>query len=366
MVESDQITPHLNLIRLLGQPEASRIWLARDTKLGQDVAVKVLRVPLARNSAQLHRFHREAEVAAQIKSPHVARVLAQGISESGLPYLEMELLEGTDLATRLQRDGSLPLSDVARIVGQLSQGLAKAHMLGLIHRNLKPTNIFLVNTPEGSFDVKVLDVGLSSGSDLTRSSRASMDMAAGISLPEYASPEQVFGVKDVDLRADLWAIAVVAYEALTGRRPFSGASPEAFVQALEQTTFDPPSRFVPSLPASVDAWFLKAFQRDPLTRFGGAKELGDEFQRAARGDAHERTSGTSTNPPMAGQRSSIRAGENSSPRLSVTSSPSMPPQEGVTVIGVGSKGRTSSSLIVAVMAIVGIGTVLAGLSLLNH
>jgi eukaryotic-like serine/threonine-protein kinase len=292
MVEGDQITPNLRLVRPLGRNGSSHVWSAHDSRMSRDVAVKVLDKPLARHSPQLHRFQREAEVAGHLKSAHVAHVLGHGVSTTGLPYLEMELLEGEDLASRLARGGPMSLHDVARLVSQLARGLGKAHMMGLVHRNLKPTNIFLAadaDGGDGSFAVKVLDVGLSNGSDLTATGmRAPTGASADSMLPEFASPEQVFGVKEVDFRADLWAIAVVAYYALTGRKPFHASKPDEFVKAIEKGEFEAPSKSVPSLPPAVDAWFVKALQRDPAARFGGAKDLADEFARAAGIDAHER------------------------------------------------------------------------------
>lgn len=362
MQEGDQITPNLTLIRWLGRPD-SRVWLARDAKLDQDVAVKVLGKALASHTSQFHRFLRESAIAAQIKNAHVAQILAQGTSAKGVPYLEMELLAGEDLGRRLARDGTLPIADVVRLISQLAQGLGKAHMLGLVHRNLKPGNIFLSPAAEGPFAAKVLDLGLSSGSDLLTASRAPVGAPMQILLPEYASPEQVFGVKDVDFRTDLWAVAVIAYHALTGRVPFPGPNPEAFFKAIERGIFDPPSQIVPSLPPSVDVWFGKAFQRDPAARFGGVKELADEFVRAARGDSPERTTTPSGLPSIAGQRAAIRSGEFPAPRMPAAS---IVPEDDISIVGVRPNVRSSSAVVVALMAIVGIGTILAGLSLLNY
>jgi serine/threonine protein kinase len=335
MVEGEQLTPNLLLVRPLGRANTSQVWLAHHSKLGIQVAVKVLDRPLARLSPQLHRFQREAEMAGHIKSSHVARVLEHGVSAAGLPYLVMELLEGEDMASRLTRDGPMSLAEVGRLVTQIARGLGKAHPLGLVHRNLTPANVFLANAADRSFDVKVLDVGLSSRSDFS-GGRVFADMAA----PEFASPEQIFGVKDVDFRADLWAIAIVGYYALTGRTPFRANTLDALTKAIEKGVFDPPSTIVSSVPSAVDAWFVKALQRDPAARFGGAKEMADEFARAAGIDNYE--------------------------RLALPSYIDLVPNERVRVIGAKSKKRTGSALVIAIIALVGLGTVLAGLSLLQQ
>ncbi len=368
MVEGDQITPNLRLIRPLGRVGSSQVWQAHDSQLDRQVAVKVLDRAIARHSPQLHRFQREAEVAVHLKSAHVAHVLSHGVSAAGLPYLAMELLEGEDLATRVTRDGPLSLHEVARIVSQLARGLGKAHMLGLVHRNLKPTNVLLAPTLDGPFEVKVLDVGLSSRSELALGGRIPTGAPADLAPPEFASPEQVFGVKDVDFRADLWAIAIVAYYALTGRTPFRATNAEIFAKAIEQGAFEAPSTLVPSLPPAVDAWFVKALQRDPAARFGGAKALADEFARAAGIDAHERLARGSLIPPVAMPSLPIRSYADEGPaRISVTGlTAGMSPKDAVTVLGPKQTGRVTSLLLIALIAIVGIASVVFGLTLMHR
>lgn len=364
MVEGDEITPNLRLVRPLGRGASSHVWSAHDSKAGRDVVVKVLGKPLARHSPQFHRFQREAEVAGHIKSAHVAQVLGHGVSTAGLPYLEMELLEGENLATRLAREGQMSLLDVARLVSQLARGLGKAHMMGLVHRNLKPTNVFLATASEadGSFEVKVLDVGLSSGLDLAVGGRIPTEAPADMAPPEYASPEQVFGVKEVDFRSDLWAIAVVAYHALTGRPPFRAPTADAFARAIEDGAFDPPSRIVHSVPAAVDAWFVKALQRDPAARFGGARELADEFARAAGIDTHERLTRPSLQPPMTTTQRFARPGTDTLSRAAGIAA-----KDALATSQTRRKDSLSSSVVlIALLAIVGLGTVIAGLTLLHR
>jgi len=370
MVEGDQITPDLKLIRSLGRTGSSHVWQAHDAKLDQDVAVKVLNKPLPRHSPQLHRFQREAEVASHIKSAHVVHVLGHGTTTSGLPYLEMELLQGEDLASRLAREGCLPLPEVARLVSQLARGLGKAHMLGLVHRNLKPTNVFVSSNvdagTDGLLDAKVLDLGLSSQVDLTMGGRIPTGQSEEMSPPEFASPEQVFGVKDVDFRADLWAVAVIAYWTLTGKKPFRGANAIEFSKVLESATFEPPSTVMPGLPPAIDAWFAKALQRDPAARFGGAKEFADEFVRAAGIDPHERLARPSIIPASGLHRPRMRSGiDLSGNRVSAIPSAPNSKVKGVTVIESKKAGATTSMLIFALLAAIGIGTVLAGLKLLH-
>lgn len=367
MVEGDRITPNLTLSRLLGRRGASRVWVARDEKLGKDVAVKILDKPLPRHSPLFHRFQREAEVAAHLKSAHVAHVLGHGTTAAGIPFLEMELLEGEDLANRIEREGPMSLPDVTRLVSQVARGLGKAHILGLVHRNLKPSNVFLESV-DGSFEAKVLDLGLSTGFEVTVGGRIPTGATVELAPPEYASPEQVFGVKEVDFRADLWATTIVAYKALTGRTPFRAENVAAFSKVLEVGEFDPPSRFVPSIPAAVDAWFAKALQRDPTARFGGAKELAETFARAAGIDAHERLTRSSIVPAGPNQRPSVRPMPlGSNDRISgIGLSAKEMAANGVTVIEARRTVRSSSTIMMAIFVMIGLGTMIAGLMLMHR
>ncbi len=363
MVQGEQLTPNLRLTRQLGREGTSHVWQAHHSGLARDVAVKLLGRSLARNSPQLHRFQREAEVAGNIKSPFIAQVLEGGVSSSGVPFLVTELLEGEDLASRITRDGPMSLAEVTRLVAQLVQGLGKAHLLGLVHRNLTPANIFLTTAADGTLDIKVLDVGLSNRSDAAPTGRIPTGAPTDIALPEYSSPEQLFGVKDVDFRADLWSIAVVAYYALTGRVPFRQKNLDGFAKAIETGDFELPSSIVSSLPAAVDGWFVKALQRDPAARFGGARELGEEFSRAAGVDYFERFVRPSVFPAAPGPSS--RSSLVSLPDHDIPARNSVSGKQPVTVIGANRKSGTSSALLIAIIAVIGIASMWAGLSLLS-
>ena len=385
MLEGDQITPKMRLSRHLGQEGKSQVWVADHVGLGKEVAVKLMGRALSRNSSPLHRFQREADVATrQIKSPHVAQVLEHGLTRTGIPYLVMELLEGEDLGSRITRTGPMPPKDAVRLVSQLAKGLGKAHLLGLVHRNLKPGNVFLIESENGTdFDAKVLDLGLSVRAGISSMGRTTSDATHMIS-PEFMGPEQIFGQKDVDFRADLWALAVIAYYVLSGRVPFSGQNLESFGNAIEEGRFEPVTTVVPGLPSSADAFFAKALQRDPTARFTSAKELADEFERALGAEGEERTSRTSM--PLVTQRgsspgsrplgTSSSTGSMRRPKLSSMKEISdripaevrdaaMAPPEVVPVTVRPEPSRQSSALLIVVLAVLGIGTIVAGLSLLS-
>src|SRR5262249_44988052 len=156
---------------------------------------------------------------AQIKSPHVAQVFDHGVTADGAPYIVMELLDGEDLKQRVRRLGPLPPAEVARIISQAASALGRAHRLGIVHRDIKPDNLVSLDI-EGELFVKVLDFGVAKGAlggNLAMTSTGSV-----VGTPMYMSPEQILSAKHVDFRADLWALSVVAYFALTGHTPFAG------------------------------------------------------------------------------------------------------------------------------------------------
>jgi len=379
MFEGEHITPKLKLVRLLGQEGKSHVWEAEHVGLGHPVAVKLMGRTLSRNSSPLHRFQREAEVAVkQLKSPQFAQILEHGLTRSGMPYLAMELLAGEDLETRILRDGPMVPRDVLRLVSQLGKGLTKAHLLGLVHRNLKPGNIFLVEGEnEGEFVAKVLDLGLSVRAGISSMGRTTSD-ATHMLNPEFLSPEQIFGLKDVDFRADLWALAVLAYYTLTGSVPFSEKNLDNFATAIEDGRFEPATKLVAGLPSTVDSWFAKALQRDPAARFATAKEMAEELERAlGLSEISERTSRTSLTASNGRSSSGTSTGSNRRPvlssskeiserlPLSVREAAMRSAPQSVTVTVAPKSSRSSAALIIALLAIVGLGTVGAGLALLS-
>jgi len=332
MQPGQQITQTLRLARLLGQGGMGSVWAADHLTLGTQVAVKFMSPAYVQNDSLVQRFRTEAMAAAQIKSPHVAQVFDHGFMANGTPYIVMELLEGEDLKRRIRREGSLPLSDVALVVSQACKALSRAHALGIVHRDIKPDNIFLQNL-DGETFVKLLDFGIAKlGPDggLGATTTGSM-----MGTPLYMSPEQLLSAKRVDHRSDLWSLAVVAYHAITGRVPFHGETVGSLSVAVHTGTFQLPSALRPDVPQALDAWFMRMLQRDPAARFGSAKEMADALEQAVHGASAMRM-------PMASQPGSAAIPPNAGPMVvtpvsgyqsfptpmpqSSTSSPSGPPQ----------------------------------------
>jgi serine/threonine-protein kinase len=279
------VTPQLRLVRMFGEGGMGCVWVAEHLTLRTHVAVKFVSAALARDGATVARFSREAAAVAQMRNPHVVQVFDHGVTTDGTPYIVMELLDGEDLASRVARRGRLGLDETARIVSQTSKALSKAHSLGLVHRDIKPDNIFLTDL-EGEDFVKVLDFGIAkpvSGNELAAGSLTSTGALVGT--PFYMSPEQAVSAKHVDMRSDLWSLAVVAYHCVTGRVPFEGETVVGLFLAIDKGVFTPPTKIAPEMPASMDAWFARALARDVNARFATAKELAETFEEATRGAA---------------------------------------------------------------------------------
>ncbi|MBI4704774.1 MAG: protein kinase [Deltaproteobacteria bacterium] len=266
------VTGSLRLVEKLGEGGMGSVWVAEHLALKTQVAVKFISPALIEASPGIAaRFSREAALAAQIQSPHVVHTYDHGETEDGIPFIVMELLEGESLDDRLERDRTLSLRETVTIVAQVSKALGRAHKLGIVHRDIKPANLFLVDSGYELF-AKVLDFGIAKQTDLPPSGGMTATGAV-IGTPDYMSPEQMLGAKGASFTADLWALAVVAYRALTGRLPFLGETLAALVIAINKAELTPPSKLRADLPPEVDAWFARALHRDVQSRFGSAKEM---------------------------------------------------------------------------------------------
>ncbi len=263
------VTPSLRLVREIGHGGMGNVWMADHLALKTQVAVKFLSERSESMPDAVERFSKEATAAATIKSQHVVQVFDHGFS-NGKPYIVMELLEGEDLGQRLSREKRLPAADVLQIVRQAAKALERAHASGIIHRDIKPANVFLVSGQDELF-VKLLDFGLAKHS--TELSDVMTGSHVVFGTPHYLSPEQAERARAATPKSDLWSLAVVAYECLTGHRPFTSDSLMGLCIALHEARFERATLVCPDLPSSIDAWFLRAFQPAPEDRFASASEL---------------------------------------------------------------------------------------------
>jgi len=255
------------------------VWVADHLTLGTQVAVKFISRDLAAEPQMLTRFQREATAAAQIKSPHVVQVFDNGVTDDGQPYIVMELLHGEDLDVRIERLGRLSLAETLVVVRHTCKALAVAHRLGIVHRDIKPANLFVVDV-EGEPFVKVLDFGIAKRRSEPGHVSGLTSTGAMVGTPHFMSPEQVTSSRDAAPSSDLWAVAVVAYSCLLGRRPFEGETVGALAIAINSAHFLAPSMVDPTLPPALDAWFDRALARELADRFASAKELADAFVAA--------------------------------------------------------------------------------------
>ncbi len=261
------------------------VWSATHVTLGHRVAVKLVAREFVRSPEALRRFDAEAKAAARLASRHVVQVFDNGTLEDGTPYIAMEMLSGENLEQRVERLGSLTLNDVVEILSQCCKGLARAHAAGIVHRDIKPDNIFLARAPDEDREVvKILDFGVAKITLAEGGSTGQTGTGAVLGTPLYMSPEQARGSRDVDHRTDLWSLAMVAYFALTGLLAIGG---ETFGDVLLKICVEPlPSlrAGAPLLPLSMDRWFQQACAREPAERFQSAQEFIDTL-RAAAGEA---------------------------------------------------------------------------------
>ncbi len=270
------IAERFRLSRQLGQGGMGSVWLATHLALDIPCAVKFIEGEIAQLPEAQARFEREAKAAAQLRSPHVVQILDHGVWQ-GTPYIAMELLDGEDFGKRLQKIGRMPPADVIRIIGQTCRALTKAHSVGIVHRDLKPDNIYLV--PDDDREIaKVLDFGIAKTS--TGLDGSNTKTGAMLGTPYYMSPEQAQGTRAVDARSDLWSLAVIAFQALTGKLPFESEALGDLLVRIIVAPIPMPSEIVSDLPPQFDVWWAKASQRDPALRYQSARELADSLALA--------------------------------------------------------------------------------------
>ena len=255
------------IVSRVGRGAMGVVYHARDPMLERDVALKVMLPQIAGDPDQKGRFEREARAVAKIVHPNVLTVFDLGYHHDGSPYIAMELLKGQDLLHTLRHKPALPLERKIDIVIQLLDGLACAHQAGIVHRDVKPANVFL--TVDGT--VKIMDFGVAR---FTMSSTTGTGAVMGTA--DYMSPEQVQGAK-VDGRTDLWSVGCVLYQLLTGHRPFTG---ESLMTVFYKITHTDPAMELPAGPEfqALVPIVLKSLARNAEERYQSAAEFASELR----------------------------------------------------------------------------------------
>jgi serine/threonine-protein kinase len=253
------------------------VWLGVHLSLGINVAIKFMKPDLAER-ADFATFEREARAAAKLRSEHIARVYDHGITEEGLPYLVMEYLSGESLRERVERTGPMTMDEIARVVDHVAKALTEAHAQGVIHRDVKPDNILLVDEGESAraFSARLVDFGLAK--PVTAASEVAV-VSAGT--PAFMSPEHLRGNAPANPALDTWGLAATAFVAATATLPFDGLS---FDEVYHHVCDDPlpvPSKANRALTTAFDAWFARACHADPTKRFPAPAALAEALREAA-------------------------------------------------------------------------------------
>jgi serine/threonine-protein kinase len=280
------------VLRALGEGGMGLVVAAEHLHVSEPVAIKVLKRDALVRPEMVARFVREARTAMKLKSEHVVRVFDVDMLGGSVPYIVMELLVGRDLSTTVAEDGPLDVRDAIDWVLQACEAIAEAHALGIVHRDLKPANLFVTKRADGSASIKVLDFGVSkvawasedvggqtepssdpkiaaarTASPVSSASASLTSTNATLGSPRYMSPEQLRSARDVDTRADVWALGATLFELLAGRAPFVGETTEELTARIAEDPTPSLRRFRPNVPAALDGVVARALAKDPDARF---------------------------------------------------------------------------------------------------
>jgi eukaryotic-like serine/threonine-protein kinase len=266
------------IVRPLAEGAMSTVWVARDRKAEEDVAIKAISLDAAGWRAEVRdRFMKEARLLALGKHDHLVGVRDVGETDDGFLYLVLDLLDGETLADRIAREPRLSWREASNIALGIARGVAALHRAGIVHRDLKPANIVLHHTPEGLVP-KIIDLGISK----VRAAAADPALCATLTAtgqvlgtPQYMSHEQALGEPDVDVRSDVWALGVILYEMLGRRRPFEAPNANAVLAAIRRKEAPPLSEVTEGVPASLARIVERCLQTDRAERFSDASEFSD-------------------------------------------------------------------------------------------
>jgi serine/threonine protein kinase len=311
VLEGALIDGQYRLHHQVGEGGMGTVWAAEDLRLGRMVAAKFLSKHMAVQPRVRERFQREARMTARVRSTHVVQVFAEGCTPDDIPYLIMELLDGEDLATYLHRVGRCQLRETGAIVEQICRGLTQAHGEGLVHRDIKPHNIFLAKaeTEDAPAVVKLLDFGIAKDLAALRDSLTACGEVVGSAL--YSSPEQLRDPQSVDRTTDIWAIGIVIFEMLTGRVPYDASSLSELIERHRVGKFPKLSSLVSGLPRELDTFLERTLHAVPNKRWSNVEELAQQYSAIVRKHSAASTpeltfSAVQTSLPAASQTGRLR------------------------------------------------------------
>jgi eukaryotic-like serine/threonine-protein kinase len=329
------------LTRLLGEGGMGEVWEAQHVRLPKRFAVKFLHAEALRDKDVFTRFRREAEIASGIGNAHIVDVVDFNHDAEGVPYMVLEYLDGEDLSARLQHRGKLSVEEAVAIAEQVASALDAAHAKGVVHRDLKPQNIFLVRFEERDDFVKVLDFGISkvldSGTVMTKT-------GAIFGTPNYMSPEQVDGlIAQIDGRTDVFALGAILYEMLAGRPAFDAPTISAVFNQVCHKEPEPIGTVRSDVPEPVASVITRAMSKQRDARFASMAEL----RTTLLGPSAARTRAAASLAPA-----TVRAAPRTTMRESTGQLPTLAP-----------RGKRRGVVIAAAAAVAAIGAVAAVLAL---
>jgi eukaryotic-like serine/threonine-protein kinase len=261
------------ILRIIAEGGMGVVYEAQHAVVKRRFAVKFLRADLADRRDLLTRFHREAQAAGALESEHIAASIDFGILADGTPYIVMEYLVGESLAALLAREGRLPLGRAVDLCLQACKGVQAAHSAGIVHRDLKPENLFVSRREDGSDLVKVLDFGIAK-LEQAEISHAATTTGTILGTPAYMSPEQARGDKSIDHRTDVYGLAAILFEMLSGKKPHPGDSPNAILHHIATQPALPLASVQPDLPPLLVDTVELALSCDRNLRHASAEAFG--------------------------------------------------------------------------------------------
>jgi eukaryotic-like serine/threonine-protein kinase len=272
-----------DLLEKIAEGGMGAIYKGRQRDTGLIVAIKIMPAHMASNAVLLKRFEQEFRAASRLDHPNIVRALDYGDS-GATPYLVMEFVDGESLGQRLDRSGRIPEAEAIRIIGQVAQGLHRAHKQNLVHRDVKPDNVLI--TSEGT--AKLADLGLVKETEtdlnLTKTGR-------GLGTPHFMAPEQFRNAKNADIRCDIYSLGATLYQMVTGELPFRSNGPlDAWMKKI-QNDLTPPRQLVPTLSERIEWAILRAMSADPANRPSSCREFVEDLtgHSTRRSTTHEAT-----------------------------------------------------------------------------
>jgi len=267
--------------RLLGGGGMAAVFDGEQTTNGRPVAIKILPFQMVQNQESLKRFFKEAKLTAALSDANICSIYDYGTLEDGRPYYVMERLRGQPLSEQIKEQGVLALLDAVEIVMQVLSGLRTAHKQSIIHRDVKPANVYLHERADGRIQVKLLDFGVAkevgsliSTDDTTQLTHTGCVMGT----PFYLSPEQILGNRDIDGRVDLWAVGVVLYECVAGRRPFVARNFPELASKIVYDAHRPMWERRPATPEALQTVVDRALAKTPENRYQKASHFLRDLQ----------------------------------------------------------------------------------------